>query len=31
LFGWNVRLLTGTPGRSGNCPRSRADMSCAVR
>jgi hypothetical protein len=20
LFGWNVRLLTGTPGRRGNCP-----------
>jgi hypothetical protein len=31
LFGWNVRLLTGTPGRWGNCPRSRADMSCAAR
>ena len=31
LFGWNVRLLTGTPGRSGNCPQSRADMSCAAR
>ena len=31
LFGWNVRLLTGTPGSSGNCPQSRADMSCAAR
>jgi hypothetical protein len=31
LFGWNVRLLTGTPGRSGNCPQLRADMSCAPR
>ena len=31
LFGWNVRLLTGTPGRWGNCPQSRADMSYTVR
>jgi hypothetical protein len=30
LFGWNVRLLTGTPGK-GSCLRARQRQACGSR